>query len=261
MSPPLADGDPGLTEADAAGWSQVWNISLYEPDPLIALTYGLGGLASYGGYLYWGSMHVPLKSWNVFKTKYPPTTTDQAKAGIVNSARALSVFRGRDFGTSKAKVDLLYGEASLPVYDPTANAGAGAWGTQPTGYTPLYGASGFGNKFNNYEWIMLVTDGKLYVGTMDWSYLAKGLVPDGSTATDPSMYGGELWMFDSTKKPAKAVDTTGMGNYLNYGIRNMVADGSTLYLGMANPMNLRTDPNDDVPEGGWELIKLITSCR
>lgn len=52
------------------------------------------------------------------------------------------------------------------------------------------------------------------------------------------------------------VDNSGLGNYLNYGIRNMVADGSTLYLGMANPMNLRTDPDDDVPEGGWELIRL-----
>ena len=34
-----------------------------------------------------------------------------------------------------------------------------------------------------------------------------------------------------------------------------------LYLGMANPMNLRTDPTDDIPEGGWELISLTKSCH
>jgi hypothetical protein len=52
------------------------------------------------------------------------------------------------------------------------------------------------------------------------------------------------------------VDTTGLGNYLNYGVRSMVVDGSTVYIGTANPMNLRTDLTDDVPEGGWELLKL-----
>ena len=35
----------------------------------------------------------------------------------------------------------------------------------------------------------------------------------------------------------------------------MISDDA-LYLGMANPMNLLTDPNDDLPEGGWELLKL-----
>jgi hypothetical protein len=28
---------------------------------------------------------------------------------------------------------------------------------------------------------------------------------------------------------------------------------------MANPMNLLTDPNDDLPEGGWELIELTST--
>jgi hypothetical protein len=35
----------------------------------------------------------------------------------------------------------------------------------------------------------------------------------------------------------------------------MIADDN-LYLGMANPMNLLTDPDDSVPEGGWELLSL-----
>ena len=29
-----------------------------------------------------------------------------------------------------------------------------------------------------------------------------------------------------------------------------------LYLGTANPMNLMTALDDDLPEGGWELLRL-----
>jgi hypothetical protein len=51
------------------------------------------------------------------------------------------------------------------------------------------------------------------------------------------------------------VSLSGVGNISSYGVRTMVSDDA-LYLGMANPMNLLTDPNDDLPEGGWELIEL-----
>ena len=38
-------------------------------------------------------------------------------------------------------------------------------------------------------------------------------------------------------------------------IRTMLATGGTLYVGTANPMNLRTDPNNP-PLGGFELLGL-----
>ena len=38
----------------------------------------------------------------------------------------------------------------------------------------------------------------------------------------------------------------GLGNFLNYGDRNMISDGASMFIGTANPMNLE-------PEGGWEL--------
>jgi len=142
----------------------------------------------------------------------------------------------------------LYGESALPAFGP-----AGAWQPTSTGYTPLYGASGFGNVFNNYTWTMGVSAGRLYVGTMDWSFVAHDLIP--GRPVDPAGFGADLWMFRSSAGPATAVDTTGLGNYLNYGIRTMVTDGPTLYLGMADPMNLRTDASAG-PEGGWELIQL-----
>lgn len=285
MSPKLSAGAPGLNPEDADGWQQVWNVSSYEPDPVVARAYALGGLASYGGYLYWGTMHIPMKATTLHMTTYPPRDEAAARATIQNTQRAISVYRGKGFGTGHQKVELLYGSTQLPAYDPTANDGAGAWALQSTNYTPKFGPAGLGNPYNNYTWKMVVAGGKLYVGTMDWSYLAKelgqqtaaqlGLAPEmaqvmaeaptasaemSAAERPPAVYGGDLYVFTSGNKPAKVISDSGLGNYLNYGVRNMVADGSTLYLGMANPMNLRTDPSDDVPEGGWELIRLRDGC-
>jgi hypothetical protein len=125
---------------------------------------------------------------------------------------------------------------------------------------------------------MGVVNGKLYVGTMDWSLLAKDLINEEAQAMhlnlkhvskkalrqlSPSSIknnqpGADLWAFSSANGPARAVSDDGLGNYLNYGIRTMVIDGNTMYLGTANPMNLDTSTTDDKPEGGWELIKYDT---
>jgi hypothetical protein len=248
-SPPLP-----LDSGDVGSWTQVFNAGQYETDPLIKRTYGLGGVASYGGYLYWGTMHVPLKSTKAHQVTYPQTTDDAKKAQIRFSTRTTSIWRGKDLGTPNQKIELLYGESVLPAYNPDT----ATWSGVPTGWTALYGKSGFGYPFNNYTWRMMVAGDRLYVATMDWSYIVHDL---SSTAapTDPASWGADLWMFPSTTDKAVPISTTGFGNYLNYGIRNMVADGDGLYLGMANPMNLRTDPTDAVPEGGWELIKLNRS--
>ncbi|MEO3819772.1 hypothetical protein [Plantactinospora sp. B24E8] len=263
MSPWLVNGGRGLTTTDATAWKQVWNVSQYEPDPVIAATYGLGGLASYNGNLYWGTMHVPLKATQAHTTRYPSESSEQNLAATKNTQRATSIFRASRFDNGKASADLLYGAAELPAFDPEANDGAGEWKLTPTGYQPRYGAAGFGNSYNNYTWEMLVAGGSLYIGAMDWSYLVKDLpselrggVEDGLGTVDPASYGGDLWVFDGTHGPAKSVSTNGLGNYLNYGLRTMLADGPAVYVGTANPMNLRTDREDDVPEGGWELIRL-----
>jgi hypothetical protein len=281
MSPKLAEGERGLNPVDADRWRQVWQVATYEPDPVVARTYALGGLASYGGYLYWGTMHVPLKASVVHLTTYPPADAAQRQLTVRATQRAIAIFRGRDFGGARQRVELLYGAAELPAYDPTANGGTGAWSMTPTGYTPKHGSSGMGNPYNNYTWKMIVSGGKLFVGTMDWSYISKNLgrqtahrlglpastadeFDDMSLLSDdplpPAHHGADLYILDTSGR-ATPVDTTGVGNHLNYGIRNMVTDESNLYLGMANPMNLRTDPHDGVPEGGWELIRLRPRSR
>ena len=240
----------GLTAQNVGGWQRVWQCTDYEPDALTAATYGGGALVSFDGYLYWGTMHVPFMATVLhFGTYGQPTDPVELLEVVTGRHRAISIFRGRDFATSP-RIELLYGEAALPVYDPTTGWQQVANRTGP----PLFGASGFGNFFNNYTWTMAVFDGQLYVGTMDWSYLLGDMIglPPGLLP-----YGADLWRFPSAADPAVAESTDGVGNYTSYGIRTMLADRD-LFLGMANPMNLLTDPTDTVPEGGWELLRLAS---
>jgi hypothetical protein len=273
MSPKLADGAPGLNPEDAGGWTQVWNVGQYEPDSVIAGTYGGGGIAAADGYVYWGTMHVPMKAAQVMASKYPPANDEARKDQLLDSNRAISIWRAKDLGLPTQKIEMLYGETSLPAYDPATST----WSMKSTNYKPVYGKSGFGNEFNNYTWRMTVVDGKVFVGTMDWSYLVKDLIamgdpaPTGSPsaklekagsslvkkASKADGFGGDLWVFSSSSTAAEPVNTKGLGNYLNYGVRNMIVNGKGgLYLGMADPMNLRTDPTDNRPEGGWELLEM-----
>jgi hypothetical protein len=71
----------------------------------------------------------------------------------------------------------------------------------------------------------------------------------------PIGVGADLFRFPRPNAMAVPESIEGVGNYTNYGVRTMIADDN-LYLGMANPMNLLTDPDDNVPEGGWELLSL-----
>jgi hypothetical protein len=298
MSPKL---DPALCSDDQDEWEKVWSVLDYEPDPVIAHAYGGGALESYNGYLYWGTMHVPLTAALAHFSYYgEPEGYDEIIKALLGSWRAIAIFRGKNldhrrwgkeidlrwgkrtdprFKTmhhprwNKAfqprwgkrydpfcgkKIELLYGERFLPAFSPTKG-----WRLVPnkmsfSGKKPKYGHSGFGNIFNNYCWTMAVYDGKLFVGTMDWSYLLFGTLDLNFAGFDFSIlkklgiqgpeYGSDLYCFTKNHSEAEALSLNGMGNPMNYGIRTMVADGA-LYLGSANPMNLSVD-------GGWELIEL-----
>ena len=265
MSPTIPVG--GFV-APATDWTKVWTASDYERDPVTAATYGGGALASFGGYLYWGTMHVPylaaLAHFNVYASEAPTDTQGQA-TWLLNSNRAISIFRGRNFATVPA-LDVVYGYPTMPAYVKTGPA-PGAWTSLPNGMSPpLRGGPGFDNPFNNYTWTMALYDNRLWVGTMDWSWLAAdsigsmlpggipGIVVPGATTL-----GADLWYFPSANSPALPESINGVGNPSSYGIRNMVS-GPDLYLGMANPMNLLTDPAAG-PLGGWELIKLTAKPK
>ena len=261
MSPQIgAEGH--LTSVDADSWQRVWSIADYEPELSVSSTAAGGALMSYNGDLYWGTMHVPGFSLLLWRSLHPTATDEEARAAILGTYRPISIFRLRGFGSPHETIELLYGSRQLPQY--TSDSG---WRIVENnmGQVPRYGPAGFGNFFNNYTWWMEAFDGRLFVGTMDFLYLgAAGIrdqfeFPPIVTRTFEGLYGADLWVFSSRHTPATPFSRSGVGNFTNYGVRAMVATPDALYLGTANPMNLLTDETDDVPEGGWELIRLSRS--
>jgi hypothetical protein len=69
--------------------------------------------------------------------------------------------------------------------------------------------------------------------------------------------GADLMRFSNLNTPAKTISNDGLGNYLNYGFRTMIGHADSLFIGTANPMNLMTSITDGLPDGGWELLKLV----
>ncbi len=266
MGPTIPPGGLTSAQANPSLWVKVWKATDYEPDALTARSYGAGALKSFGGWLYWGTMHIPLAAAIAATQTYG---IDYANA-VPGTGRAIALFRGRNFGTAQQALELLYGEQYLPVYDSvqkiyTTGSDALHQNKMPNP-VPTWGHSGFGLPFNTYTWSMEIYRDKLYVGTFDFAYLmdqfANGQIPIGIPpsviadflATLPTpQEGADLYRFDQDGK-ASLVSNDGIGNYLNYGVRNMQTIGGDLFLGMANPMNLATDPAG--PRGGWKLIRL-----
>jgi hypothetical protein len=268
MSPVVPTG--GLTEANASGWKKVWQVDKYEADSFNATLYGMGAMASFGGYLYWGTMHVQGKAALAFIDEYniPESGYDDA---YFNSWRATAVFRGRNFETTPS-IELLYGDSSMPVF--VKSGSSGYWTSARNkmgGVSGRYGSSGFGNTYNNYTWTMAVYKNQLYVGTMDHSYLwldwdnlqneylGGPYIPiPWFWQPDSSEFGADLWRFSSTSSGATRLSRNGLGNYTNYGFRSILADDATgLYLGTANPASIAQWSNGS-QRGGWELIRLVT---
>ena len=263
MSPEIPKS--GLTSADSTSWKKVWHMFDYEPDTVVAATTGGGAIASFDGYLYWGTMSVPGLSPLGYAILYGvPEDTLELLTVLLGTYRAINIFRGKGFGTDEQEVDVVYGMSEMPAYDPEEG-----WAIVPNkmGKEPLYGLAGFGNFFNNYTWTMAVYEDQLFVGTMDWSFLIDeellgflGDLPEDLPEDIPieipeSGFGADLFRFASSMSPAFPEFVDGVENYSNYGIRTMLADDA-LYIGSANPMNLMTDLTDDRPEGGWELMRL-----
>ncbi|MCB9259212.1 MAG: T9SS type A sorting domain-containing protein [Ignavibacteriales bacterium] len=169
---PVVPAVGGLTNSDKDGWERVWGIEEYEVDLVTMNATGGGALASFGGYLFWGTMHVPMMSAGLHMQYFPPEGPLDVAGSVLGTYRAISIFRGKNFGETNQEVDLLYGQKLLPAYDPS-NGWTIKQNNMPNS-TPLFGLSGFGNFMNNYTWTMQVYNDKLYVGTMDWSFLVAG---------------------------------------------------------------------------------------
>lgn len=240
ISPPL--GPDGLDPADADHWVKVWDPTVYDPDRIVAARGYLGGaMHSFGGWLYWGTMQpASVKSQRTHKNCTQPFCFGQPadpqeeqalQAGVF---RTSTLWRGRNLESSSTReIQLLYGETELPAcHEPHS------FESTPTGWTPLYGRSGFGNRRNAYVWQMTELNGHLFVGTYD-------ATPEGVET------GADLWRFDSPDAPAVNEGFSGFGDPNNYGFRAMIGldDRSALVVGLANAFNIS-------PGGGWELRRL-----
>jgi len=302
MSPSVPDG--GLTGDSALGWTKVWEITDYEPDITAASATAGGALASFDGYLYWGTLMAPFTSTiSAFQRHFDVDDdftldaddnggleAEELLSAILGTYRAISVFRGKDFDTAPV-IELLYGQRYFPVYDPNSKAYTFnlTWlhENNMADPVPKWGLSGFGNFFNVYTWTMSVSHNGLYIGTFDWSYLIGTIIDDlgmvinnninsKNKASEDQMiratwafedflellnysYGADLLRVPDSDTPGILESTNGLGNYTNYGIRTMVPAFEGLYVGTANPMNLLTDTLDDLPEGGWELLRIKPS--
>lgn len=262
MSPEVPSG--GLTASHAYSWTKVWQADDYEPDSFGATIYGTGAMASYGGYLYWGTMHVHGRAAISFVNEYNIPTSGYYDA-YFNSWRATAVFRCSNFDASSPSVELLYGDSQLPVYS------NGRWSyarNNMGGISGKYGSSGFGNDYNNYTWTMAVYKDQLWVGTMDHSYLwtdfenLQNIYLGGTYiyvpwwwSPDTSDYGADIWRFPSTSSSAVRFTKNGLGNYTNYGFRTVLVDDTGLYYGTANPANI-AQWDDGSLKGGWELWRI-----
>jgi hypothetical protein len=246
ISPPIPVG--GLTPAEADQWREVWSPSQYDPDKIMArFGYSGGALQYFDGWLYWGTIHLQnskaLSVHESCKRSYcfgMPANLQEAQQLAQGIYRSTSIWRGRNLEDPTGReIQLLYGESELP-----AVVAPKTFQAMSTGWTPLYGPSGFGNPGNEYTWQMAVFDGRLYVGTFDASALQGGT----------EQLGADLWRFDSADSPAVNEDSTGLGDRYNYGVRILqpLEDGSGLVAGMANPFNLANG-------GGWELRLLKES--
>jgi len=257
MSPVITKG--GLTAGSVRSWEQVWRVDAYEPDEVVARTYRCGALASFGGYLYWATSHVPLLAAEAhFARRGLPSSLNEALAAIAGTHRATSVFRGHNFGTYP-QTELLYGMSRLPVYD-------GGWRLVPnaTGQ-PLWGPAGFGDSFN-WAAAMTVHRGHLYISLANWSNSAiqrtigflksaAGYAVTGSEQDALPYRGASLLTFESTTTPAIPVSLRCDGCGINFDASTMVS-AEALYVCTAGAAWEVGTAAGNAGTGGWNLFKL-----
>lgn len=172
---------PDLDFGSDDDYEILWTASDYDPDPIIATTYGIGSMKFFDGELYFGTMHVPFVSLGAISAFYEDSLDDitDVTGGqltlFLGSLRSSALFAydpenrvGDDLGDPRT----LYGNPVLPLFAKDVDGTLGLFlEPNPQSELPEYGLSGFNNPFNNYIWDMSEFDDKLYIGTMDWSYL------------------------------------------------------------------------------------------
>ena len=218
----------GLTAEHQDQWEMVFDYGDYDTNPDTNKLSAGGAMEVFKGELYFGSMHVPFN----YGCTDPGNLITCALEKYINTS-PISVFKLKEKDDGSIDVTCLFGQDKGGIYQPTI------------------GPMGLGNHYANYTWAFAVHDGWFYFGTMDYSFfMADALTAYGMPTEFPGMvpyqqFGFDLW---ATSDGANWVPVTinGLGNMYNWGARNLLSDGESLWLGTANPFNLN-------PAGGWEL--------
>lgn len=257
LGPPFGP-DGGYDTADATRrWLKLWGPSEYDPDPVVAAVAAGGAIAFWKGWLWFGTIHNTLGAYlahsqcGLPSCYGPPADADQQVDLLFKISRAASLWRARLVPGGPPEVQMLYGATALPALVP----GTRTFESTPTGWTPRFGAAGMDNPFLTYAWAATASDDDLLFGFYDYRYVFDvrlGIVTGRigtRTDVDPRRgYGADLWRFTDPEAPAQPEATLGLGNFSNYGVRNMLRldGGPDVIVGTANGLNLE-------PEGGWEL--------
>lgn len=276
---------------ETTDWQRVWSISDYEPDPLARLQYGLSASVQVDEFVYWGTVRPPnLPTTGQFFKQLIATFYPGAEENLnvfqaeKYAHRPCLLLRGRYLGSDRPEIELLYGEVFLPVY----NLNTSSWTLQRSlveNKVPLLGRSGFGNVFNAYLWSMVhVPPDKLLIGTFDAANATSSETPlreqachltgyDASKVDSNSrddgylepVLGAGLFLLNVSAmqplRPATWLSLDGLGNSLNYGIRNLVPrdEQSTPESPLpptAQVMVGTADGFNTAPRSGWELLSL-----
>lgn len=267
----------GLTVFNQIGWKKVWNISTnWEPDTIAGLADLIGAMAVYKGWLYFGLMMQPgtvdqvgqiLHSRGYLNLDADNDGTldeDDMTALRRGASRPAALFRAQNLGTRSQKVEVLYGNRYVPVYNrqtrtytaPPENGDSAH--SNKMNADPKWGKAGFDCLGTFYMWSALAMGDTLFFGTAELSsaFLFTDSLPGEDSAWANFNYakcpeGGDLMRFDNDTSAAKAESRTGLGNRNNF-FRNMQPGNTGPIIGTANNSNLSTNP-----PGGWELIELI----
>jgi len=248
-----SDGQYDSTDATKA-WTKIWSPLQYETDPVVASTTGGGAITFWSGWLWFGSMQnnataASSHSQCTLPICYgPPANSEESQDLSFQTSRAASLWRAR-LVQGTVEVQLLYGQTELPALVPNTKT----FEMKPTGWTARLGAAGFGNPFVTYTWAASAGPNDLLFGMYDYRFVFDvrlGVYAGGSIDARRG-YGADLWRFTDPEGPAVPEDVHGLGNYTNYGVRNMLRlnGGGELILGTASGLTLE-------PDAGWELLRL-----
>jgi hypothetical protein len=107
--------------------------------------------------------------------------------------------------------------------------------------------AGFDNPFNGYFWRLGVHEGRLYLGTFNWSVLLPYLAVEDARGEAAERLrwvgvdrvaqfdgGFDLWSSADGERWSP-VTTNGFGNAYNYGARTVLGTPAGLFVGTANP--------------------------